>query len=437
MITLDAGKRTENPDADPYYLAHGESNTMLRLNHLEAFGKPLAEADVTSLGRGAAQEVQDLLALCPAHRPTPLHCVPALASRLCVGKVYVKDESTRLGLGSFKALGGAFAVLRTVLDAASASLGRRVSPQELPSAEVRNVARAITVCCATDGNHGRAVAAGARFLGCSAVIFLHATVSAKRSAAIEQLGARTIRVEGPYQEAVAVAAREAARRQWTLISDTSWPGYEHVPRLVSQGYTAMVREIVTSLSAPPTHVFIQAGVGGLAAAIAGHLACEYAEAKPTIVIVQASRAACLYESVKAGRPVAVPSEEPTIMAMLDCQEPSHVAWEVLSRLADAFMIVDEDDAIDAMRVLARPVKDDPPIVAGESGAVGLAGLLRVNADRSLRDVLGLGGRSTVLLVNTEGAIDPQSYTALVGATPDEVLRGSQQQSATRPVLPHT
>jgi diaminopropionate ammonia-lyase len=183
----------------------------------------------------------------------------------------------------------------------------------------------------------------------------------------------------------------------------------------------MVREAILELPAPPSHVFVQAGVGGLAAAVAGHLTMVYADAKPTVVVVEASRAACLYESIRQGSPVAVATGEPTIMAMLDCQEPSLVAWQVLERVADAFMVVEEEDAIEAMRVLAGPLGGDSPIVAGESGGVGLAGLLKANADPALRKTLGLQEESSVLLINTEGAIDPESYTRLVGASPAEVL----------------
>jgi diaminopropionate ammonia-lyase len=404
---------------------------MLRLNRLPALGQPLEPADVAALGPAAAQEVQRLLALCPVHRTTPLHSLPALAQRLRVAEVFVKDESTRLGLGSFKALGGTYAVLRLVLEHASGRLHRSVLPRELESPDVRAVARELTVCCATDGNHGRAVAAAARFLGCSAVIFLHAAVSPKRAAAIEQLGATTIRVRGAYQEAVEAAARESERQGWTLVSDTSWPGYERIPRLVSQGYTAMVRETVMNLPSLPTHVFVQAGVGGLAAAVAGHLSLVYAGAKPLVVVVEASRAACLYESVPQGRPVAVAAGEPTIMAMLDCQEPSLVAWHVLERVAEAFMVVEEEDAVEAMRVLAQPLDNDTPVVAGESGGVGLAGLLKAGGDADIRKTLGLNENSSVLLINTEGAIDPESYAQLVGASPADVLGAARTHERVR------
>jgi diaminopropionate ammonia-lyase len=229
-----------------------------------------------------------------------------------------------------------------------------------------------------------------------------------------------VRVEGTYDDSVAEAARVAAEKGWTVVSDTSWPGYERIPRLVMQGYTAMVREALRQLPAPPTHVFVQAGVGGVAAAVAGHLALVLGDQRPIFVVVDPARAACLYETARAGHPVKIEHGKPTVMAMLECYEPSLVAWRVLSRVADAFMIVDEEDAVTAMNRLARPAGDDPAIVAGESGGVGFAALRKATTDPHLKAALGLGAASRVLLINTEGATDPARYTELVGVSPDEV-----------------
>jgi len=184
---------------------------------------------------------------------------------------------------------------------------------------------------------------------------------------------------------------------------------------VMQGYTALVAEALRALPAPPTHVFVQAGVGGIAAAVAGHLGAALGERRPTVVVVEPARAACLFESARAGRAVRIPAGEPTVMAMLECYEPSLVAWRVLARAADAFMTVEEEDAVAAMRRLAQPAGGDPAIVAGESGGVGLAGLMRVAADAGWRAAIGLDAAARVFLVNTEGATDPARYRELVGA----------------------
>ncbi len=386
------------------------------------YRKPLDPVDAEMLGLKAAEEVGRYLTLRDNHAPTNLHALPALAADLGVGAIHVKDEGSRLGLGSFKALGGSYAVIRLVLEEASRQLGRLVEVAELHSPEVRAVASGMTVTCATDGNHGRSVAQGAQLVGARAAIFVHSGVSDGRVAAIARFGAQMIRVEGTYDDSVAEAARVAGERGWTVVSDTSWPGYERVPGLVMQGYTAMVREALRQLPEPPTHVFVQAGVGGVAAAVAGHLALVLGGQRPTFVVVDPARAACLFETARAGHPVRIEHGEPTVMAMLECYEPSLVAWRVLSRVADAFMTVDEEDAIAVMNRLARPAGNDPAIVAGESGGAGLAGLIRAALDSGIRAALGLSEASRVFVINAEGATDPARYTELVGLCPDAVTR---------------
>ncbi|AEH89604.1 diaminopropionate ammonia-lyase [Mesorhizobium opportunistum] len=383
--------------------------------------QPLDAADAETLGIAGADTVERFLAHRDNHRMTPLHALPALADELGLAALHVKDEGFRLGLGSFKALGGAYAVFRLVLEEAGKRLGRPVDIGDLDWPDVRSVAATMTVACATDGNHGRSVAQGAELAGAKAVIFVHAGVSDERIAAIARYGARMVRVEGNYDDSVRQAAEVAAGKGWIVVSDTSWPGYERIPGLVMQGYTAIVREALRQLREPPTHVFVQAGVGGVAAAVAGHLAIVLGNARPTFIVVEPARAACVVAAARAGRVVKVPHDEPTVMAMLECYEASSVAWRVLARVADAFMTVDEDDAVAVMRRLARPAGGDPVIVAGESGGVGLAGLIRAVAENKAE--LGLDGKSRVLVINTEGATDPSRYAALVGMSPAEVLAG--------------
>jgi diaminopropionate ammonia-lyase len=393
---------------------------MLLINrHPDHLGD-LDPTDAATLGPAAADEVERFLSFRQNHAETPLHAMPSMAGELGIGALHVKDEGFRLGLGSFKALGGSYAVIRLVLEAAATRLGRAVGIEELHSPDVREIARTITVACATDGNHGRSVAQGAELVGASAAIFMHEGVSDSRVAAIARFGADTIRVDGNYDDSVAEAARVAAAKGWVVVSDTAWPGYERIPGLVMQGYTALLRETLRQLPEPPTHIFLQAGVGGFAAAIAGHLSILGGKQRPTIVVVEPARAACVFASAKAGRLVKIPHGAPTVMAMLECCEPSLVAWRILSRAADAFMTVDEDDAVAVMNRLARPVGDDPAVVAGESGGAGLAGLIGVAADAAARTALGLKADSRVLVVNTEGATDPDRYVELVGMAPDAV-----------------
>lgn len=392
-------------------------------NRMEAYRTPLDPRDAETLSVAGADAVARMLEVRNGAEPTPLVALPGLAAELGLGALHVKDEGQRLGLGSFKALGGAYALMQLVREEAEARLGRPVSPADLTSDAVRGVAEGLTFACATDGNHGRSVAQGAKEVGAKAVIFVHAGVSEARAQAIASFGARIVRVAGSYDDSVREASRVAEAEGWTVLSDMSWEGYERIPGLVMQGYTAIVREALAVLDAPPTHVFLQAGVGGFAAAVAGHMAILLGEGRPHVTVVDPERAACLYASAVQGRRVTVPEGESTLMAMLECYEPSLVAFRVLERLADGFMTVDDHAALDAMRRLAEPVTGDPAIVAGESGGAGLAGLLIASADTALRDRIGLGAEARVLVINTEGATDPDLYAELIGRTPDEVRGG--------------
>ena len=381
---------------------------------------PLPE-DVATLGAAGADQAVAYLAHREHNDPTPLHRLDGLADELGVGSVFVKDEGYRLGLGSFKALGGSYVVTRLVLEEAARRLDHPVDVGDLQTDAVRAVAATMTFACATDGNHGRSVAQGAQLVGAEAAIFMHGGVSDERVAAIERFGARIIRVDGSYDDSIIEAARVAEAEGWTVLSDTSWPGYEAIPALVSQGYTVLVRESLDAMTKPPTHVLVQAGVGGFAAAVAGHLAAVLGADRPHVIVVEPERAACLFASNAAGGIVTVPGAEPTVMAMLECYQPSPLAWRVLERVADGFLTLSEDESPAAMRRLAQPAAGDPPIVAGESGVAGLAGLVQLTADPELRRQTGLDDHAIVLVINTEGATDPELYTTLVGSTPEQVL----------------
>ncbi len=387
---------------------------MLHLNRDARHGLPLLPEDAEALGRQGAAAAQRYLVSWEKEGPTPLHSLPALAGTLGIAELHVKDEGARLGLGSFKALGGAYAVTQLAAEEAARHTGRAVPIHDLTTPEIRPIMQQLTFGCATDGNHGRSVAAGARRIGARSVIFVHEGVSGARVAAIEGFGAEVVRVPGSYDDSVREAARRCAEEGWIVVSDTSWPGYERIPRLIMQGYTALVAECLTALERPPTHLFVQAGVGGLAAAVAGHLQEVLGAERPTIVVVEPARASCVLAAARAGEPVQIPAGDPTVMAMLECYEASGVAWEVLARAADAFQTVEEEDAVEAMRRLARPAGRDPAIVAGESGGAGLAGLLRAADDPAARQALGLTAAARVLVINSEGATDPLRYQELVG-----------------------
>jgi diaminopropionate ammonia-lyase len=403
-----------------------------------------------ALDARAARGVAELLGTVFHNPPTPLRALPGIARRLGVAEVCLKDEGARLGLKSFKALGGAYALIRMVLETAGRTLGRPVAPSELPrppdgtlgslagpgfeppaGSPLTRVARDLTFACATDGNHGQSVAAGARLTGARAVIFVHEGVSMERREAIARFGAEMRVVPGTYDDAVAAALDASGRMGWTLLSDTSWPGYSELPLSVMQGYTLMAHELAAQLAAPPTHVFLQAGVGGFAAALAVALTDAFPEAPPEVVVVEPSRAACLLASAQAGRSVRVAEGEPTVMSMLECFEPSLVAWTLLRPLAAAFMTVEDDDALAAMRTLAHPADPAEIVVCGESGAAGLAGLEFACADPAVRAALGLAPDSRVLLIGTESATDEARYLAAVGDTPS-ALRARLSAGTARP-----
>ncbi|TKT69424.1 diaminopropionate ammonia-lyase [Aquamicrobium sp. LC103] len=398
--------------------------TLLR-NTSSDFGSPLSGREREYLGTRAPAGVAPFLALWGEVEKTPLIPLPEVAARLGLGTVALKNEAFRLGQGSFKALGGAYAVMVLFKRLLEKHLGREVRVTQLLSPTAREFASTVTVCCATDGNHGKSVAAGARLLGCRSVIFIHAGVTQARA---KGLGAdEVVRVDGNYDLSVSEAERVSAERGWLLVSDTSWEGYEEIPAIVGQGYTILAQEALEQLHDRqfplPTHVFLQAGVGGFAASIAGYLR-ERLGREVTVVVVEPDRAACLHESARAGELTSVPSIEPTIMAMLECFTPSLIAWRTLKKVADGFMTIREGDAENAMRLLANR-----NVVAGESGAAGLAGLLVAGADTTMKAALGLGPTSHVLLINTETATDPASFKAIVGMDPALIERPDEVASS--------
>ncbi len=264
--------------------------------------------------------------------------------------------------------------------------------------------------CATDGNHGRAVAWGARRQGIRCVVFLHERVSDGRARAIAELGAELRRVRGTYDDAVREAAEAARTAGWLVVADTAWPGYVEIPRSIMQGYRMMADEALDQWTgAPPTHVFVQAGVGGVAAAVSVHLRRRLDPA-PALVVVEPEHAACLLASAERGEATALPGMLETVMAGLACGEPSAIAWPELDRSAAAFMAIPDETVAPTMRLLR-----EGGIVAGEAGVAGLAALLLAVADPAARAALGLASDSRVLLFATEGATDPAVYEQLTQA----------------------
>jgi diaminopropionate ammonia-lyase len=358
----------------------------------------------------------------PNYQPTPLTSLAGLAKAKNLSRIWYKDEGMRFGLGSFKALGGAYALYRVLRARVAEESGMLASSGQLRSGVFRDLTRNITVTTATDGNHGRAVAWGARLFHCRCVVYVPRTCSRNREMAIANLGAEVVRSSLGYDETVHQCARDAERNGWLLVSDTSWEGYEHVPALVMQGYSVMSAEIVQQLgpNGPPTHIFVQGGVGGLAASIYAYFCQVWGKQRPRLILVESSGAACLLASALAGKPTPVEGEAQTIMAGLECGEVSLAAWKLLSQGAEFFMTIPDSVVPDCMRLLATPPYGDPPIVAGESAIAGLAGLLHAMDDPEFRDQMGLAPDSKVLLFGTESDTDPDLYRELTGKTSAEV-----------------
>jgi diaminopropionate ammonia-lyase len=342
----------------------------------------------------------------PGYAATPLHRL----ERPGIGALFFKDESGRFGLGSFKALGGAHAVARLLaMELARRGVANNANAAALESGQFAEATRAITVTCATDGNHGRSVAWGAQRFGARCVIFVHRHVSQGRRDAIARFGAEVREVAGNYDASVREAQRVAEAEGWHVISDTSYPGYTEPPRDVMQGYRVMAEEALTEMGEPPTHVFVPGGVGGVAAAVAVQLR-QQCGIGPRLVVAEPDRAACLLASARAGEPVVVEGELDTIMAGLACGEVSMLAWQELERSAFAFMAVPDDGVAPAMRAMR-----DLGIEAGESAVAGLLALDAASADSEATAALGLGPASRVLVFGTEGATDPELYERLVGS----------------------
>lgn len=405
-------------------------NSIIRANGAAAYHNPRAAKRAEAYGDTrsailsesgfAAAEAE--IAQWPGYAPSALHTLPALAASMGIGALWYKDESTRFGLKSFKALGGAYAVFRLIQKhIAARHEGHLASPGEILSGRFADIVSAITVTCATDGNHGRSVAWGAQLFGCRCVIYIHATVSEGRRAAIAHYGAEVIRVAGNYDDSVRHAAAEAARNGWTVVSDTTYEGYREIPIDVMHGYGVMSRELVTEFGdTPPTHVLVQAGVGALAASVCATFWLAWGKRRPRFVIVEPENADCFFQSGQAGHPVAVHGDLDTVMAGLACGEVSPVAWEILNHGADDYAIVADRFALEGMRVFARPVGGDPAIVSGETGATGLALLLAARTEPALWQSLGLGPDARVLLIGSEGDTDPAIYRQVVGKSASEV-----------------
>ncbi|MGB6008775.1 diaminopropionate ammonia-lyase [Castellaniella sp.] len=370
------------------------------------------------------------------YAPTPLVRLRHLSSRLGVKAMYVKDESFRFGLNAFKALGGSYAIATYL----AGRLGLDLS--ELPydrliSDEIRERLGEVTFITATDGNHGRGVAWTADKLRQKCVVHMPKGTAPERLANIQALGARADITGLNYDDAVRLSSREAEEHGWVMVQDTSWPGYEDIPRTIIQGYTTLLAEAVEQLAAEPdgqrpTHVFVQAGVGALATAVVGYIVNTYGASDaggPTIIVVEPENAACIFDTLRAtdGRIHAVGGDLDTIMAGLACGEPVTVGIDVLANHVDFVASLPDYVAAQGMRALSSPVRatasatdaaapSDRRIISGESGAAPFGFAHEVLTDPALahiKDTLGIDGESVLFFLSTEGDTDRAGYDAII------------------------
>ena len=376
---------------------------------------PDRKADISRYTRARTENVRKLHERLPEYAPSPLLELPGLACRLGLRSVLIKDESTRFGLNAFKGLGSVYAVFRVLcrelgLDPEEADM------EAMKENPYRERIAGMDFLTTTDGNHGKGVAWAASRLGARAHVFMPRGTVPVRAEAIRKAGASEVEItDMTYDECVAWTRDLAEKRGWFLVQDTSWPGYEQVPEWIMQGYTTLVFEAHSQIARQhlpePTHIMLQAGVGSMAGAVMG-AAADCFGLDLHFATVEAREAACFYESFRDGRMHMAEGSGETLMAGLNCALPCPLAWNVIDSFADMALACENLECELGMRLMGRPCGTDPKIISGESGAVPLGVLHEVMTEKTytgIREAFGLGADSVVLLVNTEGATDPEHY----------------------------
>ena len=322
--------------------------------------------------------------------PTPLLKLNKLKDELKLNNIYYKDEDKRFDLKSFKALGGAFAVNK-----------------------IANEKKNPVVATATAGNHGRSVAWGAQRLGLKCKIFISEHVSEARAMAIKNLDAQVIRVKGNYDDSLKECIKQSKNNNWEIVQDVSWEGYKEVPRLIMAGYTVMIKEIVDQIKIDSiTHVFLQAGVGGMAAAMIAGFA-KFSENIPKFIIVEPENADCVFKSIKNNEPTRVEINKETIMGGMSCGDVSTVAWEILKNSSKYCLTIPDDAISTVVALLAESRLSDKKIIAGECAVPGIIALISVFKNKDYLNKLELNSNSKILLFGCEGLTDNKMYQKLL------------------------
>ncbi|MDA9606333.1 diaminopropionate ammonia-lyase [Candidatus Pelagibacter sp.] len=324
------------------------------------------------------------------YAPTPLIKLNKLNEELKFKNIYYKDEDKRFNLKSFKALGGAFAVYK-----------------------IASKKKDITVSTATAGNHGRSVAWGAQRLGVKCKIFISEFVSESRAEAMRNLDAEVIRVQGNYDNSLKECIEQSNKNNWEIVQDVSWEGYKEVPKLIMAGYTIMVKEIIDEIDKNSiTHVFLQAGVGGMAAAMIAGFA-KLSKTIPQFIIIEPENADCVFQSIKNKKPTTVDIKKETVMGGMSCGDVSSIAWEILKNSANYCLTIPDEAISTAVALLAEKRLSDEKIIGGECAVPGVIALIGSFNNKEYLDKLELNEQSNVLLFGCEGLTDNAMYQKLL------------------------
>ena len=325
-----------------------------------------------------------------SYKPTPLLLLNKLSKELSLNQIYYKDESKRFDLKSFKALGGAYAVEK-----------------------VTKGNKEITVSTATAGNHGRSVAWGAKRLGLKCKIFISEFVSEARGKAMESLGAEVVKVKGNYENSLIECIKQSTENDWQIVQDVAWKDYMVVPTLTMAGYSVMMKEIVDQINNESiTHIFLQAGVGGMAGAMVAGVA-RYLKNIPKIIVVEPDSAACVMKSIESGKIEKVQIVRESLMGGMSCGEPSLVPWKILKKSVNNCISLPDDDIGKAMKLFANASFGNDKIIAGENAAPGVISLIACCNDEKIKNSINLNSNSNVLLIGCEGDTDQEMYQKLL------------------------
>ncbi len=323
------------------------------------------------------------------YQPTPLESLSKLCKELGLKNIFYKDESKRFGLKSFKALGGAYAVEK-----------------------ITKGKKNIIVATATAGNHGRSVAWGAKNLGLNCKIFISENVSETRAEEMRNLNAEVIRVKGSYEDSLNFCKKESEKNNWEIIQDVAWPDYELIPKLTMAGYSTIIKEISVQTNEYITHIFLQAGVGGMAAGLVAGVA-NYFKKIPKIIIVEPENANCVMQSIENNTPTRVDIKKESIMGGMSCGEVSLVPWQILKNSVNNCISVSDKFVSQTVAMLADKILSDVSIEGGECSTPGITSLISCCNNEETKSTLEINENSNILLIGCEGSADEELYKKLL------------------------